>query len=307
MKVVFLGTPELGRTVLENLVSAGIEIPLVITQPDRVTQKRGRGDTESSPVGVWATKKKLTVLKPKKVIEVTDDIVTANPDVVVVAAYGQLVPDVVLETASGRWLNVHGSQLPRYRGASPVQQAILDGLDETGVTIMEVVSELDAGPIVSQQTVPIASNDTAGTLMQKVASAGGELLIKTLPQYVDGSIQPEPQDEAAATMTRTLSKKDGQVDWMRDAEYLERFVRAMQPWPGAHTIFEGQSVVILKVAIADKSDSATPGTFQEQAPLVISTGDGDLEIKELKPAGKSAMSGEAWLRGLRRGGRFVSA
>lgn len=306
MRVVFLGTPTLGLTVLETLVSSGIEVPLVVTQPDRPRQKRGKGSPESSEVGAWAEKNGLNVLKPEKIGGITEDIKAAKPDVVVVAAYGQIIPDSVLKTANGRWLNVHGSLLPTYRGASPVQQAILDGLDKTGVTIMEIVPELDAGPIISQETVPISDSDTAGALMKKVAQTGARLLVDTLPKYLERSLKPRPQDNTKASTTSTLKKSDGQVDWTRDSEYLERFVRAMQPWPGAWSEFEGQPVTIVETTPADQSDGSEPGTFQDKPPLIVATGDNALEIKKLKPAGKSAMSGEAWLRGLRRGGRFVS-
>lgn len=302
MRIAFFGTPEFGRRVLETLLDTGEEIVLVVSQPDRPRQQRGRGPAEPSPVKRLALERELPVLTPERAGDAAAALEQAAPDACVVAAYGQILPDSLLELVGGRWLNVHASLLPAYRGASPVSQAILDGLTETGVTVMEVVPALDAGPVVSQTAVPIAADDTTGTLSAKLAAAGGKLLAETLPRYQSGKLQPKPQDESAATTTRTLRKADGRIDWNRDATALARFVRAMQPWPGAGTTFDGTLVTI--TAAHPEAGSAAPGTFGKQPPLSVGTRNGRLVIDRLIPSGRREMDGAAWLRGVRQSGHF---
>lgn len=303
MRVAFFGTPEFGRVVLEALIAAtDIDVVLVVSQPDRPRQRRGRGGLEPSPVTQLAREQKLPVAAPARAADVLSELEQADPDVCVVAAYGQILPEQLLKAAHGRWLNVHASLLPKYRGASPVTGAILDGQTETGVTIMELVPRLDAGPIVAVAAVPITDHDTTGTLSEKLAVVGGELAAKTLPEYVGGNVRPQPQDEAAATMTRTLSKADGEIDWSRDAAYLGRFVRAMQPWPGAWTTFGNVRITVTNVEAV--GGSTQPGDFAETPPLIVGTGNGLLKINRLRPAGKSEMDGSDWLNGVRQAGHF---
>lgn len=305
MRVAFFGTPEFGRRVLAALLDAGEEVVLVISQPDRPRRRRGRGPAEPSPVKRLALERELPVVTPERAEAAAGALEQAAPDVCVVAAYGQILPDSLLELAGGRWLNVHGSLLPAYRGAAPVSQAILDGLTETGVTVMEVIPALDAGPVVSQATVPIADDDTTGSLSAKLAEAGGRLLAETLPKYQSGKLRPKPQDESAATMTRTLKKTDGRIDWNRDAAALARFVRAMQPWPGAWTTFGGAPVTVTAAhPAAGSDDGVAPGTFGGTPPLAVGTGAGRLVIDRLVPSGRREMDGAAWLRGVRQSGHF---
>ncbi len=304
MRIAFFGTPEFGRQVLATLLDAGEEVVLVVSQPDRPRQRRGRGPAEPSPVKRLALERELPVITPERAEAAAGALEQAAPDVGVVAAYGQILPDSLLAAAGGRWLNVHGSLLPAYRGASPVSQAILDGLTETGVTVMEVVPELDAGPIVSQTTISIADDDTTGSLSAKLAAAGGRLLAETLPKYQSGKSKSKPQDESAATTTRTLRKADGRIDWNRDAAALARFVRAMQPWPGAWTTFDGAPVTV--TAAHPEAGSAEPGAFGERPPLSVGTGAGRLVIDRVVPSGRRAMDGAAWLRGVRQSGHFDS-
>lgn len=304
MRIAFFGTPEFGRTILSALLDAGEEIVLVATQPDRPRQRRGRGPDEPSLVKQLALEHELPVITPARATEAVEAIEQAEPDICIVAAYGQILPDPLLALAGGRWLNAHASLLPAYRGAAPITQAILDGRAETGVTIMEVVSELDAGPIVSQVTVAIADDDTTGTLSEKLAVAGGNLLVKTLPKYQAGKVTPQPQDESAASMTRTLKKADGEIDWTRDADYLERFVRAMQPWPGARTTFGDTPITITSAHVG--SGSGPPGRFEATSPLSVGTGHGTLVIDRLIPSGRREMDGSAWFNGIRQAGNFGS-
>ena len=304
MRVAFFGTPEFGRTVLAALLDAGEEVVLAVSQPDRPRQQRGRGPKEPSPVKQLALERQLPVITPERAEAVGAELERTKPDVCVVAAYGQILPDSLLQSAGGRWLNVHASLLPAYRGASPVAQAILDGYTETGVSIMEVVPQLDAGPVLAQTTVPVGKTNTTGSLSEKLATAGGRLLAETLPKYQSGKLQPRPQDEAAATMTRTLRKADGEIDWSRDAAYLARFVRAMQPWPGAWTTFSGQRIVVTTVR-AEDADGA-PGRFEPAPTLQVGTGRGSLIVERLVPEGRSETDGSDWLNGVRQSGHFGS-
>lgn len=307
MRVVFLGTPEFARTVLAGLLKAGIEVPLVVTQPDRVPQRRGRGaKPQPSPVARFAKDQGLAVRSPKGLDEISKELRGAAPDAFVVASFGQIIPSGLLELGP-RWVNVHASLLPKYRGASPIAQAILDGETGTGVSLMQVTAGLDEGPVYSASAVRIADDDTAGTLSDKLASAGAAALKRSLPKIIDGSLRPVPQDDASATYAEKLTKGSGRIDWQKDAVDLERFVRAMQPWPGAWTEADGRRLVILEMTPAPvapgNAKKSEPGTF-DGPPLRVGTGRGVLRIERLKPAGKNPLAGDDWLRGWRGGKRF---
>lgn len=300
MRLVFLGTPAFGATILEALIAAGHEIALVVSQPDRLSQQRGRSKQPlPSPVSTLAKKRKLPLETPRNITEITEQLTDTAADVFVVAAYGQLLSADVLKLADGRWLNVHASLLPAYRGATPIQQAIFDGKPATGVTIMEVTPPLDAGPIVAQTKIPIEPDDTAGSLSEKLAKAGQQLLVEILPDYLAGKLKPKPQDDRQASVTKTLTKTSGRIDWTKPADYLARHVRAMQPWPGAWTKLGDNPVVITK-AHTEAAGSNPPGDFSgNKTVLTVGTGSGNLVIDELKPAGKQGMAGADWLRGYR--------
>ena len=298
MKAVFLGNPPLGLAALKRLGEVA-DIALVVTQVE--PPRRSGPRTKELPVAEYARERGWKTAAPGK--HVTALLEEAAPDVCVVAAYGHIIPEKALALADGRWLNVHSSLLPEYRGATPVQQAILDGKPQAGVTIMEVTAAIDAGPIVAQAEVASRPSDTTGSLTQRIAERGAGLLAEVLLDYVAGRLKPQPQDEAKATMTGTLRKQDGKVDWSRDADYLGRFVRAMQPWPGAWTESGEHRVEILETSGAGPWE-APPGTF-DGPPLRVATGRGALHIKRLKPAGKAAMSGDDWLRGWRGDKRFA--
>jgi methionyl-tRNA formyltransferase len=297
MRAVFLGNPPLGLAALRRLGEVA-DIALVVTQ----TELPRRSRNASLPVAEYARQRGWNVASPATPEDLTRLVKDAKPDVCVVAAYGHIVPKAALALADGRWVNVHSSLLPRYRGATPVQQAILDGCDRTGATIMEVSDTVDAGPVLAQADVTIKPADTTASLTERIAERGAELLADVLPGYVDGTVKPEAQDEAGATTTETLTKQDGKVDWSREADYLGRFVRAMQSWPGAWTMADGGRLEILEVADAEPP-LGPPGAF-DGPPLRVATGRGGLEIRKLKPAGKSAMSGADWLHGKRGAGSF---
>ena len=303
MRIVFLGTPAFARTILAGLLDHGIEVPLVVTQPDRIVQQRGRGkEPEPSAVARYAHEKGLTVRSPEKLTEVSQELRAAKPDAFVVASFGQIIPSDLLKPKPP-WVNVHASLLPKYRGASPISQAILDGEAQTGISLMAVTDGLDEGPVYATTEVPISDQDTTETLTEKLAAVSVPALLESISSIIDGSLQADPQEEADASYAEKLTKISGRIDWEKGANYLDRFVRAMQPWPGAWTEAEGQRVVFLEVSAADDLD-APPGTF-DGPPLRVVTGDGTLAITKLKPAGKAAMDGDDWLRGYRGDRRFV--
>ncbi len=306
MRVVLLGTPAFGRTILERILEAGWAVPLVISQPSRTVQRRGRSsEPVPSPVTAAAREHGIAVEEPDGALDaLLPNLRELSPDAFAVASFGRLVPRELLELPAP-WVNVHASLLPRYRGASPVQQAIIDGLAETGVSLMRMTEGLDEGPVYAVRPVPIAHDDTAGSLSEKLADTGADLLIETLPKVVAGSLEPESQPEDGASYTKKLTKAAGKVDWSQDAETLERFVRAMQPWPGARTVVDDAPMTITAASVATAArDTEAPGTFGAQPPLIVGTGSGRLQIDRLTPAGKPEMSGDDWLRGRRRGGRF---
>lgn len=292
MKAVFFGTPAFAATVLECLVASDVEIAGVVTQPARPT---GRGrHVEPSPVQTTATEHGLPVEAPAQATQILSQLGTWQPDVLIVAAYGQIFPPTLLWAAPHGALNVHASLLPAYRGASPIQHAILDALTETGVTIMQMDENLDTGPTLASQTVSINALDTTETLSEKLAKAGGNLLVATLPKYVAGRLQPQPQ-RGVSSLTTLIKKDDGRIDWNQPAEYLERFVRAMQPWPSAWTEWNGQRVKILAATPINRQ--LTPGAISTDEQVVVGTGQGALQINELQIAGGQPMSGAAALAG----------
>lgn len=295
-RVVFLGTPDFAASILQTIHGAGWDIPLVVTQPDR-PQGRSR-QVAPSAVAETAVRLGLALERPERVGNIADTIWGYEPDCLVVAAYGQLLPAPVFAPSNGRAaINVHASLLPKYRGASPISQAILDGESETGVTLMRIEAGLDTGPTIAARNLPIRPDETAGELSARLAELGGSLLLDSLPGYLAGQLPEVPQDDAAASLTKPLTKDDGAIDWTKDAAYLARHVRAMTPWPGAWTTAEGSRVTITRAAPAD--GSAEPGTFAAEAPLRVGTGNGLLEITRLKPAGRNELAAEAWLRGYR--------
>ena len=301
-----MGTPEFAVPTLEWLVSSEHQVVGVYTQPDRPAG-RGRG-LSASPVKVVAERHHLEVRQPLKMgpAEV-EHLANLKPDVIVLAAFGQLLRQEVLDIPCYGGLNVHPSLLPRHRGPSPVARAILAGDSETGVTIMLMDAGMDTGPILSQARVAIEPQATTGTLTACLAQVSAELLAQTLPQWLKGEIKPQPQDERQATYTQRFSKEDGELDWRLPAEELWRRVRAFQPWPGCYTRWQGGLLKILEAIPIAAAKGDVPGKvialdaphLQEGAALGVVTGNGVLGICRLQPEGKRAMSAAEFLRGHR--------
>ncbi|MGH2583273.1 MAG: methionyl-tRNA formyltransferase [Anaerolineales bacterium] len=297
-RVVFMGSPEFALPTLKALASHH-EVAGVVTQPDRPA---GRGKKLSPlPVKMLAERLEIPVIQPVRLKEpeAVSQLRDWDPEAIVVAAFGQILRQEVLDLPKYGCINVHASLLPRWRGASPIQAAILHGDKETGVTIMLMDAGLDTGPILSQRATRIKDDDTAGSLSEKLAGLGAKLLIETLPDYFSGKLQPRPQPSKGVTNAPLLKKADGELDLHKSARELERQVRAFNLWPGPFTMWNGSPLKIHR-AHALHGHFTEPGLrIEHEGKPAISTGNGLLILDELQPAGKKAMSGDQFLRGAR--------
>jgi len=292
-----MGSPDFSLPTLRALADK-YEVIGVVTQPDRAS---GRGrELKSPPVKLLAQELDIPLIQPEKLRqpEAMEQLRAWNPDLNVVAAFGQILKKDVLYLPRFGSLNVHASLLPRWRGAAPINAAILHGDDETGITIMKMDVGLDTGPILTQRSIPLTPNDTAGSVLDKLSHLGAELLIGTLPDYLSGKIEPGPQPEEGMTYAPMLRKEEGQLDFTRPADELERRIRAFNPWPGAFMDFDR---MLLKVHRAHvEAGDAAPGQrliYREQP--AVGAGGGLLILDEVQPAGKKAMRGKSFLAGAR--------
>lgn len=304
MRIVFMGTPDLSRTVLEALLAAGHELVLAVTQPDR---EKGRGKAlQMSPVKELALERGIPVYQPERIrreesVAWLEDFFREKPaDIGVVAAFGQILPQRVLDMPRLGCLNVHTSLLPKYRGAAPIQQAILAGEKETGVTIMQMDAGLDTGDILLQRSLPIEERETGGSLTEKLAALGGALLCETLSRLEDGLIIPIPQ-MGESSYAPQIRKEQGLIDWNRPAEEIERQIRAFDPWPGSYTFCQGKRMILKSARLLpeERPKEAKPGCVLRagQDCLAVACGRGVLRLERLKPEGKKEMEAAAYLRG----------
>lgn len=302
MRIVFMGTPDFAVPSLHLLVSSGYEIVGVVTQPDR---PKGRKKTLTPPpVKEAALSLGLPVLQPERMRspEAVAAVEELQPDLIVTAAYGQILPKAVLELPKLGCINVHGSLLPKYRGGAPIQRSIMNGESETGVTIMYMAEGLDTGDMISKVALPITDDDTSGTMFEKLSEAGAKLLGETLPSIVDGTAKAVPQREEDATYAPNLTRDDERVDWSKPARALFNQVRGLSPMAGAFTHL-GEDVV--KVwsceATTGSGDSLEPGVIvsADMNGIVVQTGDGRLVLKDIQPAGKRVMAVSEWIKGAR--------
>jgi methionyl-tRNA formyltransferase len=300
-RIVFMGTPEFAVPTLLAL-DEHHQVVGVVSQPDR---RAGRGQKmTASPVKEAALERELPVFQPDtlRTPEALVYLADWRPDLIVVAAFGQILRLPVLRLPPHGCLNVHASLLPRYRGAAPISAAILAGDPVTGATIMCMDEGMDTGPILAQAKCPIGPDDTTASLTAKLADLGSHLLIETLPAWLAGEIAARPQDEAQATYCRPLSKEDGRLDWTRSAAHLDRQVRACHPWPGAYTTWEGKRLKILRARpMAGWQGEAEPGTVieLEAGGLAVVAGQGALELREVQLAGKKPVAAGPFARGQR--------
>ena len=299
MRIVFMGTPDFAVESLNALVNAGHDVAAVITQPDR---PKGRGNKLAFPeVKSRALELNLPVHQPASVKEEAflELLQSYQPDVIVVVAYGRILPQAVLELPQYGCINVHGSLLPAYRGAAPIQRAVLDGCKESGVTIMQMDSGMDTGDMLLQGSLPITEEDNTGTMFEKLAVLGGKLLVEALEGMQQGTIQPQKQSEAEATYAARILKEDEVIDWSKPAETIFCQIRGLAPAPGAYTLWNDQRLKIWKSRISKKETGKAPGTVAEIGKdyLLVQTGQGCLEVLELQPAGKKAMPAKAFCNG----------
>ncbi len=299
-RLVFMGTPEFAVPVLDALIQTPNHIVGVYTRQD---QPAGRGQRlQASPVKQLADSHGLPVFQPKTLRkpEAAAQLRELAPDLVIVAAYGLILPPDVLAVPVLGSVNTHASLLPRHRGAAPMMAAILAGDQETGITLMQMDAGLDTGPILAQRAIPIAQDDTTGTLTPKLARVAAELVLEKLPLILAGEIEPQLQDESRATLFRTIQKEEGRVDWSRPADEIERRVRAFNPWPSAYTFWNGTQLKILRAQTSSKNVNAEPGrVVQTSEGVAVASGAGTLILKEIQLAGKRAMSAEEFVRGQR--------
>jgi methionyl-tRNA formyltransferase len=311
MRIVFFGSPEFALPSLDALLEGPHQVVGVVTQPDRPA---GRGHAPTSPpVKLAALQHGLPVFQPDKVSEpdAVEQLKELEPDVFVVAAYGQILRQRLLDVPKRGCLNVHASLLPRHRGASPIAAAILAGDELTGVTIMEMERGLDTGPMVARVEEPISPFDTTGTLEPRLALAGASLLAETLDAWASGAIRPEPQDDSLATYAPQIKREDALLDWTQAADGLWRRVRAYNPWPVAYTPWRGEQLRVLEAWLIESGADAEPGTVlpatslpseagaEREQTFAVQTGDGALAVRRLQRQGKRPMSGLEFLRGQR--------
>ncbi len=304
-RIIFVGTPEFAVPVLDALTRTRHEIVGVFTRQDKPAGRGGK--LQASPVKQLAQTRNLPIHQPKTLrnAEALALLRDLAPDVIIVAAYGLILPPNVLAIPPHGCINTHASLLPRHRGAAPIPAAILAGDSETGITLMQMDEGIDTGPILAQRAIPIADDDTTGTLTAKLARLAADLLIEQLPRILAGEIVPQPQDESRATLTKTIRKEDGLIAWAQPAIEIARRARAFNPWPSAFTFWNGAQLKILRAdPFAGKIDAEPGRVMKVQDKIAVATGDGALILREVQLAGKRAMTIEEFVRGQKN---FVGA
>ena len=298
MRVVFMGTPEFALTALKALAAAGHDIVCVYSQPPRPA---GRGHKErKSPVHAWAAERGVAVRTPRTLKDADEprEFAALGADVAVVAAYGLILPNAVLDAPCQGCINIHASLLPRWRGAAPIQRAILAGDAKTGITIMQMDEGLDTGAILLTAECPIAPMATAATLHDELAALGARLIVEALDKLARGELRAIPQPAEGVTYAPKLSREEGRLDWRKDAAALERQVRAFDPWPGAWFELGGERIKVLAAEISDNRTDASPGTVLD-ARSTIACAAGALRLTRLQRAGRAAIDADSFLRGHR--------
>ncbi|MFC9538406.1 methionyl-tRNA formyltransferase [Lysinibacillus sp. NPDC056959] len=298
--IIFMGTPDFSVPILRMLHHEGYDIKAVVTQPDRpVGRKRV---LTPQPVKVAAMELGLPVIQPEKLrgSEELQQIIDLQPDLVVTAAFGQILPKELLDAPPLGCINVHASLLPKYRGGAPIHQAVIDGEKETGVTIMYMAQKLDAGDIISQKAILIEKDDYTGRLFDKLSAVGSDLLKETLPSIINGTNNRSVQDEAQVTFASNISREQERIDWTKDATTLYNQVRGLHPWPVAYTTFEDGNFKIWWAQVGNSKHDTVPGTVVaiSKDHFEVASGNGTtLALYDVQPAGKKRMTAEDYLRG----------
>lgn len=300
MKVVFMGTPDFSVETLKEILLAGHEVMAVVTQPDK---PKGRGkELAMSPVKEFATEKGLTVLQPQKARDESfiAQIRQMAPDVIVVVAFGQILPDEILTMPKYGCVNVHASLLPKYRGASPIQWAVIDGETESGVTTMMMASGVDTGDILLQERVPLSKKETGGSLFDKLSVIGAKLLAETLKGLEEGTVERTPQEHEKATHTKKIEKTLGELNFQKSANELECLIRGLNPWPSAYTQFRGKTLKIWDAdVVVGEFAEFEPGqiVYADKKGFTVKCGKNALAVKELQLEGKKRMDVSSFLLG----------
>ncbi|MBI2331710.1 MAG: methionyl-tRNA formyltransferase [Chloroflexi bacterium] len=298
IRVVFMGSPDFALAALRQLAQH-YQVVGVVTQPDRAS---GRGrELKAPPVKLLAQQLRIPVMQPQKLREpeAMQQLREWNPDLIVVAAFGQILKKDVLDLPRFGCINVHASLLPRWRGAAPINAAVLAGDEETGVTIMKMDVGLDTGPMLAMKKIRITPDDIAGSLFEALSTLGAGLLIETLPAYMDGKLFPQPQPEEGATYAPMLKKEDGRLDFNHSAVELERRIRAMNPWPGAWFEWDGNLLKVSRGVVGEGKGMKVGSRFIVEGRPAVMCADGALILEEVQPPGKKIMLGKAFLSGAR--------
>nr|WP_039693374.1 methionyl-tRNA formyltransferase [Streptococcus gallolyticus] len=299
-KLIFMGTPDFSAAVLKGLLDdSNYDVLAVVTQPDRAVGRKK--EIKMTPVKEVALAHNLPVYQPEKMSgsEEMAELMTLGADGIVTAAFGQFLPTKLLDSVDFA-VNVHASLLPKYRGGAPIHYAIINGEEEAGVTIMEMVKKMDAGDMIAKASTPITDDDNVGTMFEKLAVIGRDLLLRTLPDYIAGNIKPEPQDESKATFSPNITPEEERIDWNKSARDVFNHIRGLYPWPVAHTLLDGKRFKIYEATLAE--GHGRPGEIIEKGKksLVVATGDGAISLKTVQPAGKPRMSVVDFLNGVGR-------
>ena len=300
LRIVYFGTPAFAVPTLRHLLASPHHVCGVVTQPDR---PRGRGQkVTDAPVKALAVEEHLPIAQPDRLRDpsVADTLANWQPDLGVVAAYGKLIPESLLAIPRFGMINVHASLLPKYRGAAPVHRAVIDGEPETGVTIMRVVKQLDAGGMFATITRPIGADETSDVVERDLAELGAALLVTVVDQIAAGTATEEPQDDMLATYAAKITKDEGLIDWTLPASYIHNRVRGLYPWPHAYTHLDGARMIVLKTHVVDQTTGAFPGTVVDvsRAHFTVATGHlGVIAIERVQPEGKRPMDTRDFLAG----------
>jgi len=297
MKIIFMGTPDFAAASLEALIDSRHEIQAVVTQPDK--PKGRKGELTPSPVKVIAKREGIKVYQPLKVRdeEFVKTLRAYNPDVMVVVAFGQIIPLSILKMPKYGCVNIHGSLLPKYRGAAPIQWAVLDGEKETGITTILMDEGIDTGDILLKKTIKIDADETSGSLFDKLMALGAKTILETLDELEKGSLTPTKQEESPTAYAKMLTKAMGLIDFTKSAKELDCFVRGMDPWPSAYTLLAGKTLKLWKVRAVEKSGKAGSVIGIDKESFTVACGEGAIEVLEVQLEGKKRMSAGDFLKG----------
>ena len=298
--IIFMGTPDFSATVLKGLLeSKQYEILAVVTQPDRAVGRKK--EIRMTPVKELALDYGLPIYQPEKLSKSAelDSLMNLNADGIVTAAFGQFLPSKLLDSVNFA-VNVHASLLPKYRGGAPIHYAIINGDKEAGVTIMEMVKEMDAGDMIARRAIPIEETDNVGTMFEKLALVGRDLLLESLPSYLAGDLKPVPQDKNQVTFSPNISPEEERIDWTKTNRQLFNQIRGMYPWPVAHTLLNGERFKIYEATPVEGLGQAGEILVIGKKELIVATGEGALSLQTVQPAGKSKMTIVDFLNGLGR-------